>query len=205
MKQTERQAHGFIFQNWVIGKFLNMAYTTKWDIPAKVNSLTHKSISIKIAKWKSSVYLGDALRQFNIDEDFEMLIAFYVNNRDKKKIINMQLINISLNKWKELWGNMSREKLIELNNLIKSSKGRGLIGKELDEFRKLIQDNKKELLKNYNGKITLHPKIDSKTQRRLQCTISFNTLFREFPLNKKIMKTYNFWGEIVQLSEIKID
>jgi len=36
MKRTERQAHGFIFQDWVVGRFLDMAYTAEWDIPKKL-------------------------------------------------------------------------------------------------------------------------------------------------------------------------
>ena len=78
MKRTERQAHGFIFQDWVVGKFLDMAYTAEWDIPKKINHITNKSVSIKTAKWKSGgVGLGDILNQFNIKEDFQMLVAFY--------------------------------------------------------------------------------------------------------------------------------
>ncbi|MBU3923768.1 MAG: hypothetical protein KJ592_02530 [Nanoarchaeota archaeon] len=205
MKQIERQAHGFIFQNWVIGKFLDMAYTAKWDIPAKINPMTNKNISIKTAQWKSSVGLGDALNQFGIDEDFEMLVAFYVQNDNRKLVVNMQSVEISKEKWRELWGNMTREKLVELQNFIKSKKGRGLKGAELDEFRELVQGKKRELLADYDGKLSLNPKIDSGVQRRLQCSISFNILFEEFNLDKNVMETYRLWKEDIDLRSVKLE
>ena len=99
MTRTERQAHGFIFQDWVFRRFLSLAYSGEWDIPAKINPLTHKNVSIKTAQWKTgSVGLGDVLNQFDINEDFEMLLAFYVNNEKRKNIVNMQLLNITKEK-----------------------------------------------------------------------------------------------------------
>ena len=49
MTRTERQAHGFIFQNWVIRTFLDMKYSGEWDIPAKINSDSKKPVSINIS------------------------------------------------------------------------------------------------------------------------------------------------------------
>ncbi|MBN2839079.1 MAG: hypothetical protein JXM74_10035 [Fusobacteriaceae bacterium] len=205
MKRGERQAHGFIFQDWIVGRFLDMAYTAEWDIPKKINNFSHKNISIKTAKWKSNVGLGDALNQFNINEDFEMLVAFYKEENDKKIIVNMQLIEISKDKWRELWGNMTEEKIKRLVSLIKHDNGRGLSGQELEDFRAEVQELKRELTEDYTGSFSLHPKIDSKIQRRLQCSISFEKLFHEFQLDKKIMKTYKLWGDELRLNKINLN
>lgn len=206
MPRTERQSHGFIFQNWIIGKFLDMAYTSKWDIPKEINHISNKNISIKTAKWKAGVGLSDALKQFDIDDDFQLLVAFYKGGTNvRKKVVNMQLIDISKEKWKELWGNMTKDKLKEFDSFIKSREHRNLTGSRLNEFRAEVQRRKRDMLSWYNGKIVLNPKIDSKNQRRLQCGIPFKTLFEEFGLNKEIMRTYTLWGEEIILSTIGLE
>lgn len=205
MKRGERQAHGFIFQDWVVGRFLDMAYTAEWDIPKKINNFSHQNISIKTTKWKGNIGLGDALNQFRINEDFEMLIAFYKDDNGRKKIINMQLLQIPKEKWKELWGNMTEYKIKKLISYIKSDNGKGLKGDKLNEFRNKVKQDKKELLNDYTGKFSLHQKIDSKIQRRLQCSIPFSILFEEFDLDKKTMNKYNLWGQEIELAKIRLD
>ena len=206
MKRTERQAHGFIFQDWVVGKFLDMAYTADWDIPKKINHITNKNVSIKTSLWKSGgVGLGDILNQFNINDDFQMLVAFYGIIKDRKKVVNIQLVTISKDKWREMWGNLKEEDLYKFIGLVKSSHGKNLSGQELDDFRENIQKEKKEIFKDYDGKFSIHPKIDSKKQRRVQCSLPFNTFFREFNIENEKMETYNFWGKEIKLSSIKLD
>jgi len=171
----------------------------------KINTFSHKNISIKTAKWKNSVGLGDALKQFRINEKFQILIAFYKIEKGKKKIINMQLIEISRKKWRELWGNMTEYKLEKLLSLIKSSEGKKLRGKKLNEFRKKVKQEKEDIINDYTGRIRLHPKIDSKTQRRLQCSLPFGVLFEEFKLDKRIMKKFNLWEKEIILNKIKLN
>ncbi len=204
MVRTERQAHGFIFQGWVLKTFLNLTYTAKWDIPPAINPITGKGVSIKTAKWKNSIGMGDALTQFEINEDFELLVAFYEDGK-RKKIVNLNLVEIKVEQWKQMWGNLSEENLIHLNNLIKDKSKRNLKGLELDTFRKSIQKDKKTLLREYNGCISLNPKIDSKNQRRLQCSIPFKTFFKKFKLKKRKMVKYVLWGKEICLSTVRLD
>lgn len=77
---TQVQTHGFAFEKWVKNTFfteVESTYTQKWDIPKEHNSgdklpqqLRNIPVSIKMAKFGSPIGLGDAIRQFNIDEDF---------------------------------------------------------------------------------------------------------------------------------------
>jgi hypothetical protein len=203
----ETKAHGFIFQNWVIRTFLSMTYSGEWDIPAKINPISKKPVSIKTAQWESGLGLGDVLNQFKINEDFERLVAFYINNGKRKKVVNMVLVSISKDKWRELWGNMTLQKLESFDKLVRSEEGRNLKGKELDDFRANVQVVKKDLLKDYTGKFTINPKIDSENQRRVQCGLGFDDLFSEFGLgeSKKQMKTYNLWGREIKLGDIRLE
>ncbi len=205
MTRTERQAHGFIFQNWVLRKFLDLAYSGEWDIPAKINHLTHKPVSIKTAKWKCGVCLGDATIQFNINQDFEMLLAFYENSGSRKRVVNLKLISLTKEKWRELWGNMAREDLEKFNNFVRNKSCRNLSGDELTKFRQDVQKIKKELFVNYDGKITINPKIDSKGQRRVQCTLPFEVLINELGLKEREENSCELWGETIKLGEIKLD
>jgi len=205
MTRTERQAHGFIFQGWVFRKFLKLAYSGEWDIPAKINPLTHKSVSIKTAQWKSGIGLGDILIQYDINEDFEMLVAFYEKKGNKKKVVSMHLVEISIDKWRQLWGNIRKEDLIKFDTLVRSEAGRNLKGKKLDDFRANIQKTKNELFKDYNGKFSINPKIDSDNQRRVQCGLGFKDFFETFNLKCDKISEYDLWGEKIKLSSICLD
>lgn len=206
--RTERQAHGFIFQNWVLRTFLDLAYSGEWDIPSKINPITKKPVSIKTAQWETGgVSFGDALNQFNVNEDFEIVVAFYEIRGNKKKVVNMQLVPITKEKWREMWGNMTIKKLEEFDNLVRCEDGRSLEGQKLNDFRDDVQKKKEIMLEGYTGKFSIHPKIDSKNQRRVQCSIPFNTFFKEFGLEdkKKKFTTYTLWGKEIKLSSIKLD
>ena len=133
-----------------------------------------------------------------------MVVAFYKTENDKKKIMYLVLLSVSKEKWGKMWGNMAEKNLEELITYIKSSDHRNINGEQLERFRKEVQRRKTGLLGDYTGKISLNPKIDSKTQRRLQCSIPFNILFEEFKLTKEFMKEADLWGEKINLNDIRI-
>lgn len=95
--------------------------------------------------------------------------------------------------------------LSELDKLIKSQEGRGLSNEHLEDFRNKIGQKKVEIVNKFPSKISLHPKIDSKNQRRLQCSIPFNTLFEEFNLDKRLKESHNLWGEEIKLKNIPLN
>ena len=76
----EVQLHGFDFENWIKKTFFaefTVSYSYKWDIPAEFNILEvvpkefrHLPVSIKTCKNRCPIGFGDALRQFENEEDF---------------------------------------------------------------------------------------------------------------------------------------
>lgn len=166
---SEVQNHGFQLENWVKKTFFNdciVKYSEKWDIPASYNNEYGKlPISIKSVKYKSSIGLGDAIRQFKIDEDFILIVFFWIQNGSNKKIECVSSNIIKVDNWKKMWQPIDKDNLEILDSIIKTE----------PSYIK-AREKAKNILKNNpfnNSIISLNPKIDSKTQRRLQCSLSY--------------------------------
>lgn len=175
MPRNERQRHGFGFEDWLKRTFLDIHYTSEWDIPQELNpNRSGGPISIKTAKWKGSIYFGDALRRFRINTDFTLIVGFWEAVGTKKRIVKIVEQFVPLHEWQRLWRPFSEDDLIRLDSLIKN---RSI---SPNQARRQTKDEFL-LLRNTNhwGIITLNPKIDSKTQRRLQCSLSFSNFFKE--------------------------
>lgn len=176
---AEVQSHGFIFENWVKDTFFDSyrgGYSDKWDIPAKFNKkFGNLNVSIKTAKYGSTIGLGDALRQFDINDDFLIIVGFWKQNGKYKKIVNVSSVVVNSKVWRKLWQPVNFTELIKLDRLIKNTSLHYTV------VRKMAQDLKK--INPYSlCKITLNPKIDSKTQRRLQCGIKFHLYFEKIAI-----------------------
>lgn len=175
MPRNERQLHGFKFEDWLKKEFFDIHYGSKWDIPKELNpDKDGGPISIKTAKWKGSIYFGDALRQFEINEAFTLIVGFWESVRNRKKVVKIAETIVSMEKWRKLWNPLTVEDLKELDNIIKDRRVGHIQSRERSQakIRELKDSGKWSMF-------TLNPKIDSKTQRRLQCSLSFSSFFKE--------------------------
>ncbi|HTJ78339.1 MAG TPA: hypothetical protein VL357_05030 [Rariglobus sp.] len=173
---AEVQRHGLVFETWVRDTFFDgyqpSGYTQKWDIPAANNKL-HGGIPVnpKAAKDRTPVDLGDALRQYDISESFILVIGYWRQDGDRKRFVNIVAPRIEPETWRKLWGPVTRADLERLDAVIKD---RTL---PPDEARRQAQ-----AIKNAppftQSVIVVNPKIDSKTQRRLQCSLRFEDIFK---------------------------
>ena len=191
----EVQHHGLVFENWINDTFFNghrPSYTGNWDIPAHINtSHGHIPINPKVAKWGSRIYLGDALRQFDIDEPFLIIIGFWEQHQHgKKKFVNITPLRIEKDQWRQLWHPLTREDLVALDTLIKDRSA------HYTTVRRLARQMNAR--PPYNQSIVrLNPKIDPTGQRRLQCSLSFDNLKRLLPPGVSLEKndSPSLWGE----------
>lgn len=175
-RAQEVQSHGLVFEKWVrdtfFGGYVPPGYTQKWDIPAKVNK-SHGGVPVnpKATKYGTPVDLGDALRQFDIAEPFILVIGYWRQEGDTKRFVNIAAPTITPEQWKKLWGPVTRAHLEKLDALIKD--------RSLDyrEARERAQAMKRTAPFNQSV-IVFNPKIDSKTQRRLQCSLRFEDVFK---------------------------
>ena len=194
MPRNERQIHGFTFEDWLKKTFFDIYYTSEWDISKKLNpNPVGGPISIKTAKWRGSVYFGDATRQFQINQPFTLIVGFWKSEANKKKIAKIVESVVSPDKWKEIWKPLTAETIRELDILIKDRSVSPEIARNRIQEKLLTLRNKKPTI------ITLNPKIDSKTQRRLQCSLSFANFFRYLvgvdPDTVEEDTVFSLWGE----------
>lgn len=179
----EVQRHGFDFENWIKETFFadfKSAYTQKWDVPVEANHLTKipkefrgLPVSIKTCKFGSPIGFGDALRQFNNKEDFLLIVGFWQQSGSYKNFAAVEGVKITSDDWRNLFSPLDLTDLILLDSTIKN------IGLHYSEIRKRAKEIKSSE-KFKQAKIILNPKIDSKTQRRLQCSLPFNIFWNDF-------------------------
>ena len=172
----EVQRHGLVFEEWIDNTFFAgyrpPGYTQKWDIPAAENK-NHGGVPVnpKAVKYGTPVDLGDALRQFDIDEPFVLVLGFWQQAGDKKRFVNIVASRIEPAVWKKLWGPVTRADLEKLDTIIKD---KALTPEEARAAAQKI----KSAPPFTQAVIEVNPKIDSHTQRRLQCSLRFADVFK---------------------------
>lgn len=174
-RAEERQHHGVAFEKWVrmtfFDEYVPSDPTQKWDIPAAINA-AHGDIPVnpKAIKYRSPVDLGDAIRQFEIESPFWLVLGYWELVDGRKEIVNLTAIRVQPEDWRKLWGAITLGDLQRLDRIIKD---RSLSPQEARRQAHAL--NAKPPLSA--AVIRLHPKIDTKGQRRLQCSLSFSDLF----------------------------
>lgn len=173
----EVQQHGVVFEEWIRDTFFDgyepQSYTQKWDIPAAANQrFDGLPVNPKAAKYRTAIGLGDALRQYDIDEPFILLVGFWEQDGEVKRFVNITPVTIHPETWRMMWGPVTRADLERLDTLIKD--------RSLDhtEVRRRAQALKRAPPFS-ESLLVLNPKIGSGEhgQRRLQCSLRFDHLF----------------------------
>ncbi len=172
----EVQRHGLVFEKWVRDTFFDgyqpASYTQRWDIPAAANK-NHGNVPVnpKVCKYGTAVDLGDALRQFEIDEPFLLIVGFWRQEGDTKRIVQMIAPEISPALWRKLWGPVTLADLQRLDALIKDP------ARPAAETRRLALQMKNSPPFT-EAIIQVNPKIGADGQRRLQCSLRFSEVFK---------------------------
>ena len=164
------QQHGFDIENDIKQKVFKLdkkySYTAIHDIRAEDNPFdSNENISIKTTT-TSTVYFGSPLRIFNYskEEKHTAIIVILKQVENVKRI--KRIVEIGLDDRDILFGEVTESEIRELENLIKHIPK----NEKPKETMKQIDNLKKELNKK-SGLLKFNPKIDSTTQRRLQCSI----------------------------------
>ena len=194
LRAQEVQQHGLVFEQWVRDTFFEgfrpKSYTQKWDIPAAVNK-THGLVPVnpKATKFGTPVDLGDALRQIQISEPFMLIIGYWQQTGDTKRIVNIVAPTITPEQWQKLWAPVTLADLKKLDAVIKD---RSLTPAQARDRAQAI----KKAPPFSQSIIVVNPKIDSKGQRRLQCSLRFADLFKHLApdADASVQEKPTLWG-----------
>lgn len=171
------QAHGLVFEHWVCDTFFGGYrpddYTQKWDIPAAVNSARGGlPVNPKATRFGTPVGLGDALRQYDIEEPFLLVLGYWEQAAPKeKRFVKLLAPLVEPAAWRALWGPVTRADLERLDAVIKD--------RSLSPVEARLRAQELKTQPPFSEAVfVLNPKIDAKGQRRLQCSLRYADVFK---------------------------
>lgn len=166
----ENQQHGFLWESEIKTKVFGLTgpdpYTAVHDVDRSRNTLNpNENVSIKTTG-SDTLCMGDALRVFDYEDGVAhtCIAVRYTQGAEQKNLQNVY--ELDLNQRELLWGRVTKQDIEELDALVRTMPA----GQRVADIDRAITQKKKELNAK-SGVIRFNPKIDSKTQRRLQCSI----------------------------------
>jgi len=160
----------------------NLVRTLVHRVPTKYNDLSVHDISREENALDSTetqsikttggnnIDCGDVLRLFdyNYKEKHTMIIFCYKQESSKRVISRILELNMNEEFKKVLFGSITREQIEELDKYVKGiPKNQKPTKEHSDTYKKMA----KTLKESSNGLISYAPKVDSRSQRRLQSSI----------------------------------
>ena len=197
---VEVQAHGFSFEKWVRDHFFGGyagTYMQKWDVPPDHNHQPAVPVefhrlpaSIKTAKIGSPIGLGDVLRQRQIDHAFLMIVGFWRQISPAEKwIVNIGFAAFDPVVWQKMWGQLTLAEIQQIDAVVKNQ------SEHYSSVRIKAQAWKNRLVVG-TSTIVINPKIDSGTQRRIQCSLPYKTFWAATGREPEIQKNPELWGHV---------
>jgi hypothetical protein len=197
---VEVQAHGFSFEKWVRDHFFSGyqgTYMQKWDVPtdhnvdASVPEKFHKlPVSIMTVKLGSPIGLGDVLRQRQIDHNFLMIVGFWEQRTANEKwIVDIGCAAFESAAWLKLWGQLTLEDISSIDRVVKN----------MNEHYSIVRVKAQQWkikIAVHASTLVINPKIDSKTQRRIQCSLPYTTFWNCAGRNPMPQDYPELWGHV---------
>jgi hypothetical protein len=171
---SQSQGHGLFWDSEIRQSVFKLEAckndTKKYDIDSHENIFdSSENVSIKTSS-NNGFGGGDILRFFNVDlsKKCTIILIKYKQTGSTKKVKEVIEIDYTKEVKDLLFGTITEEILLEYVEMIKAIPA----GSVSAEVSKAYKAAKKELQKNHNMLININPKVDSKSQRRVQCSIS---------------------------------
>ena len=176
---AEVQAHGNKYEDYKIRQITGLSkkeydklkkngYTSVFDL---VKGLEVDFDGAIKTTGNNTICCSDIQRMYG-HGDYTLIVGVY-NQVDNKKVFHTEYqFFIKKEDFDKLWGNTSVEKLNEYVNKVKSVKH----GKEAqEEYQKAAESWKLDVADD-NALFVINPKVDSKKQRRVQCSLHIDKL-----------------------------
>lgn len=159
----ERQKHGFVYEKDVISRYGledELNYIHEWDAYYR-----GMPVMIKVAKNNSSIYFADIFRNAVKDKSFILIVGFWEGSHGN--IVGEYLLHINRSFWREQFD----EGMMTL--LTKAFEGITNSYEDDGKWAIRMQQLKGEWAK-HNSIFTLNLKRDHKTQKRIQCSMTYD-------------------------------
>ena len=177
----EVQAHGNYYEDLKTRQITGLSkadydalkesgYTSGMDIEKGL--LSAYDYSIKTSKG-NTVDCGDILRRRQ-ETDYNLVVGCYSQVGDNKVFHTEYTFYIRPEHESILWGKMNYNLLAEYVDYIKNIPA----GKQAQQETKAKRTVLKNCITDKNALIKIHPKVDSKKQRRVQCSLKIKQLIK---------------------------
>jgi hypothetical protein len=191
--KNQSQKFGFDIEKQVKEKSFKIPFegndTNIHDIESKDNKFNNnENISIKTSKI-DKIELGDIERvyKYNFEEINTILLILYTQKLFYKVITEIREYNYTKEMHNKIFGKCPLNTLNDYVNKVKELP-KHKNGKELKEDYFDYLEEKKKIQKKYDMELVINPKVDSKTQRRVQCTVKLKDIEEFLTLNTKVSK-----------------
>ena len=147
-------------------------------------------VSVKTAKLGSPIGLGDVLRQRQIDHDFLMIVGFWEQRTTTEKwIVDIGCAAFLAADWQNLWGQLTLAEIQQIDAVVKNmSEHYSTVRAKAQQWKGLPAVGTSTLV--------INPKIDSKTQRRIQCSLPYSTFWKYAGRKPAPQDCPELWGHV---------
>lgn len=142
-----------------------------FDIEARFDRVRHLPTSVK-STGNDTVTLADARRFFSINQDFRMIVGAYEQIEKQKKFAQIHEFILTYAGLEMLRGTLDVAAVTSFHSDI----GLGQFPRGSHVEARAWAVGRKAELASHSTRIILNPKIDSKSQRRLQCSVRLGDL-----------------------------
>ena len=188
----EVQAHGNYYEDLKTRQITGLSkaeydalkengYTSGMDIMKGLMSAY--DYSIKTSKG-NTVDCGDILRRRQ-ETDYNLVVGCYSQVGDNKVFYSEYTFYIRPEHERKLWGKMNYNQLAEYVDYIKNIPA----GKNAQQETKTERTVLKNCIEDKNALVKIHPKVDSKKQRRVQCSVKIKELIKaDIPYTTRVIR-----------------
>ena len=175
----EVQAHGNQYEDYVIRERTGMSkdeydakkengYTSEFDLASGL--AVDYNGSIKTTK-NNTICCSDLLRKMK-HNDYHLIVGVYKQDGKQKKFHTEYEFFITPEDYDTLWGEMKYNDVEAFVNYVKSIPA----GKEAQQSTKSVRKTFQEEVQCKKALFKINPKVDSKKQRRVQCSLHIDKL-----------------------------
>ena len=156
-------------------------YTSGMDIMKGLLSISDYSIKTTNG---NKIDCGDVLRRRQ-ETDYNLVVGCYSQVGENKVFHTEYTFYIKPEHEQKLWGRMNYNLLAEYVNYIKNIPA----GKKAQQETKAERTLLKNCVSDKNALVKIHPKVDSKKQRRVQCSVKIKELIKaDIPYTTRVIR-----------------